>query len=89
MMTRMILFITLGIYLLSVGMMLSAIQIDIPSVEFDSTNTDLPQTDYSWNLPNNISLLPLWFNIIFIIVPFISEIIVLVTLFFPTGNAGS
>ena len=89
MLTRMLLFIMLGVYLLSVGMMLSAIQIDIPSVEFNSTNADLPQTDYSWNLPNNISLLPLWFNIIFIIVPFIAFIITLVTLFFPTGNAGS
>ena len=89
MMTRMILFITLGVYLLSVGMMLSAIQIDVPSVNFNSTNADIPQTDYSWNLPNNIDLLPLWFNILFIIVPFIAEIIVLVSLFFPTGNAGS
>jgi hypothetical protein len=89
MQTRMVLFITLGVYLLALGMMLSAISITVPSIEFESSTQNLPQTDYQWNLPNNIKLLPVWINVLFILVPFIAWIIVLVTLFFPTGNAGS
>jgi len=89
MQTRMVLFITLGVYLLALGMMLSAISITVPSIEFESSTQNLPQTDYQWNLPTNIKLLPIWINVLFILVPFIAWIIVLVTLFFPTGNAGS
>lgn len=89
MQTRMQLFIILGIYLLAVGFLLSAVQVDIHDVAFDSTEKAIPQTNYTWNLPYNISILPLWFNTIFILVPFISWLIILITLFFPTGNAGS
>lgn len=87
--SRMMLFITIGIYLLSVGIMLSAIQLDITEIQFDANAKEIPQTDYVWNLPYNVSILPLWFNTIFLLVPFIAWIVILVSLFFPTGNAGS
>lgn len=88
MQTRMVLFIVLGVYLLAVGFILSAVTIDIP-VSFDSSENAIPMTDYVWALPYNISILPIWFNTIFILVPFIAWLVILVTLFFPTGNAGS
>jgi hypothetical protein len=90
--TRMLLFIFLTIYLIALGFFIPAINNELAGnnqISYNYTSYTPPHQDESFNLITSISGLPLWFNTIFLLVPFIADIIVGITLFFPTGNAGA
>lgn len=93
MLTRVLLLIVLSVYLVGLGFLLPSINTILPSdeqkIDFGSNDYSVSHTDTSFTLVNSISDLPTWFNWLFIILPSIIWVLVLATLFFPTGNAGA
>lgn len=90
--TRMILFIGIAIYLIGLGFLLPEMNKALSSdnqIEYDTTGSSLTSGTEEFNFVSSIQQLPLWFNTIFIVIPFIAEILIGITLFFPTGNAGA
>lgn len=90
--SRMIIFIVLICYLIGLGFMLPAINNlldDNNKVLYDNSSRALPQDQTEFTFVTSITSLPLWFNTIFIMIPFIIMIIIGITFFIPTTNAGA
>jgi hypothetical protein len=88
--TRMILFIGISIYLIALGFLIPAINKDVTAsqIEMNSQNNTI-SGDTQFNFVTSITSLPIWFNTIFIIIPFILWLLLLISFFTPTVNAGA
>lgn len=93
MITRMTFFIVILFYLVGLGFLLPAInQWIVPQdrqIGTNSQNQTLLNQDTQFNLITSITTLPAWFNIIFIVIPFILWIGIGISFFIPTINPGA
>lgn len=94
-MTRMIIFIALSIYLVLAGISLAYIVTSnvfdnsITSGDYETANQSIQGQQFNI-MTNNTNLFPyFWISFLFVILPFILWIIIGISLFFPTGNAGA
>lgn len=88
--SRMIIFIVVTIYLVGLGFLIPAINKDINQnkITYDSTGKAISTGTQQFNFITSITSLPIWFNIIAIVIPFIIWGLLLITFFLPTTNAG-
>lgn len=89
--TRMIIFILIGVYLVGLGFLIPTINKTIGdnAVSYKNESQQITDNTQEFTFITSITSLPLWFNTIFIIIPFVIFILIGITLFFPTGNAGA
>lgn len=87
--TRMILFIGIAVYLIGLGFLIPAMNNDLSNGISATNSSNTLTSGHDFNFVTSITSLPLWFNTIFVIIPFVAWIIIGISLFFPTGNAGA
>ena len=94
--TRTILIIVLTIYLVGLGFLIPAVNNAIVKESAkniihttNSTSSILTGNSEHFNLITSIVELPLWFNTIFIIIPFAILLILIALAVIPTINAGA